>query len=45
MYQSEMHVDAKILFSIIIHLLDPEIWKMLVRDLCGNENSTFDSGP
>ena len=35
----------KIFFGEITHYLDPEVRKMLVRSLCGNENFTFNSGP
>ena len=44
-YQSTANLDVKILFNKITHFLDSEIWKMPVRDLYRNKNSTFDSGP
>ena len=33
------------LLAKITHHLDPEIRKMLVRGMFGNENATFHSGP
>ena len=44
-YRSNTNLDVMIMFGTISHLLDPEIRKMSVRDLYGNEKSTFDSGP
>ena len=44
-YQSKANLDEKILFGKVTHLLGPKIRNILVRGLCGNENSTFDSGP
>ena len=44
-YQSKANLDEKILFGETTHHLDPEIRKMLVRGMFGNENSTFHSGP
>ena len=44
-YKSKASLDVKILFSKVAHLLDPEIKKMLLRGLYGNENATFHSGP
>ena len=43
--QSKANLDEKILFGKITHHLDPEIRKMQVRGMFGNENSTFHSGP
>ena len=34
-----------ILFRKVTHHLDPEIRKILVKDMFGNEDSTFHSGP
>ena len=44
-YQSKVNLDKKILFGSIPHLTGPEIMKMLVKDMFGNKNSTFYSGP
>ena len=44
-YQSKANLDEKILFGKITRHLDPEIRKMLVRGMFGNENSTFHPGP
>ena len=44
-YQSKVNLDEKILFGSIPHLTDPEIRIMLVKDMFGNKNSTFHSGP
>ena len=38
-YQSKVNLDEKILFGSIPHLTDPEIRKMLVKDMHGNNNS------
>ena len=38
------NLDEKILFAKITHQLDPVIRKMLVRDMFGNDNSSFHSG-
>ena len=43
-YQSIVNLDEKILFGSIHHLTDPEIRKMLVKGMFGNNNSTFHSG-
>ena len=40
------NLDVKIFIVKIIHLVDPEIRKMLVRGLYGNKSPTFPhSGP
>ena len=44
-YQSKANLDGINLFRKITHRLDPEIRKMLVIDMFGNENSTFHCGP
>ena len=44
-YQSKINLDEKILFVSIPHLTDPEIRKMLLTGMFGNNNSTFHSGP
>ena len=44
-YQSKVNLDGKILFGSIPRLTDPEIRKMLVKGMFGNNNSTFHSGP
>ena len=44
-YQSKANLDVKILFGNIIYLIDPEIRKMLDRDLCENQDSIFHVGP
>ena len=44
-YQSKANLDEKTLFGKNIHHLDPELRKMLVRCILGNEDSTFHSGP
>ena len=44
-YQSKANLDVKILFGKITHYLDPEIKKILVRGMLGNENSASYSGP
>ena len=44
-HQSKANLDEKISFSNIPHLIDPEIRKMLVIGIFGNNNSTFHSGP
>ena len=44
-YQSKANLDEKILFGKIIYLLDPESRKMLVRNMSGNDDSTFHFGP
>ena len=44
-HQSKINLDENILFGSIPHLTDPEIRKMLVKDMFGNKNSTFLSGP
>ena len=36
-YQSKANLDDKTLFSKITHHLDPDIRKMLVRGMSGNE--------
>ena len=42
-YQSKVNLDEKILFGSIPHLTDPEIKKMLVNGMYGNNSSTFHS--
>ena len=42
--QSQANLDEKILLGIIIHHLDPEIRRMLVRGMFGNKDSSFHSG-
>ena len=44
-FQSKVNLDEKILFGSIPHLTDIEIRKKLVKDMFGNKNSTFHSGP
>ena len=45
-YQSKANLDDKILFGKITHHLEPEIWKILVKGMLRNEDSTkFHSGP
>ena len=44
-YQSKVNLNEKILFVSIPHLTDPEIRKMPVKGIFGNNNSTFHSGP
>ena len=44
-YQSKADLDEKVLFGSIAHFIDPEIRKMLVQCILGNENSTFHSCP
>ena len=44
-YQPKANYDVKSLFGKITSHLDPEIGKMLLTGLYGNENSTFPSGP
>ena len=44
-YQSKAKLDVKSLFCKFTLHLAPEIRKMHVRGLDGNEDSTFDSGP
>ena len=44
-YPSKASLDVKILFGKITNHLDPEIRKMSVKGMCGNENSKFHSGP
>ena len=43
-YQSKDNLDVKI-FGNTTHLIDPEIRIMLEEGLCGNQDSTFQSGP
>ena len=43
--RSKANLNITILFGAVTHHLDPEIRKMLVRCIVGNENSTFLSGP
>ena len=43
-YQSKANLDEEILFGIIVHNLDPEIRKILVRGMLGNKDSSFHSG-
>ena len=45
MYQSKANLDEKILFGNITNHSDPEIRKMLVRGMFGNQDSSFHSGP
>ena len=44
-YQSKVNLDENIEFGNIPHLTDTEIRKMLAKDMFGNKNSTFHSGP
>ena len=44
-YQSNINLDEKILFGSILHPSDPEIRKMLVKGMFGNNSFTFYSGP
>ena len=44
-YHSKACLDGKILFGKITHHLNPETWKILVRGMLGNKDSTFLSGP
>ena len=44
-YQSKANLGEKILFHKSSHHLDPEIRKMLVNGMLGNEDTTFHSGP
>ena len=41
--QSKTNLDGKILFGKVTNLLEPDVRKMLVRCMFGNENSTFHS--
>ena len=43
LYQPKANLDVEILFGKIIHHLDSENRKMLVRAMLGNEGSTFHS--
>ena len=43
-YLSKVNLDENILIGSIPHLTDPEIRKMLVKGMIGNNNSTFHSG-
>ena len=44
-YQSKANLDVKFLFGNIAHLLDPEIRKIQEKDLFGDQDSIFHSGP
>ena len=44
-YHSKANLDEKILFGSIPHHTSPEIRKMLVNGMFGNNSSTFHSGP
>ena len=44
-YQRQAYLDVNILFGNTIHLVDPEIRKMLKKGMFGNQDSTFQSGP
>ena len=44
-YQSKANFDLKISFGKITHMFELEIWKMLVRGLSGNQNSTVNFCP
>ena len=45
-YQLKANLDEQSLLGKIIHHLDPEIMKMLVKNgKFGNENSKFHAGP
>ena len=45
MYQSKANLDVNVLFGKVVHLLDLEIRKMLVKDLLGKEAIMFDFRP
>ena len=42
-YQSKVNLDEQILSANIPHLVDQEIWEMLVKSMFGNKDSTFHS--
>ena len=44
-YQSKANLAEKILLGKITHHLDPEIRRMPVNGMLGNEDSIFHSGP
>ena len=44
-YHSKDNLHEKILFGKITHHLNPDIRKMLVKSMFGNEDSKFHSGP
>ena len=44
-YQSKADLDVNILFGNIIHLIEPEIRKILEKCFFGNQYSKFHSGP
>ena len=43
-YQSQANLDGESLFGKIVHRLDPEIRKILVKGMFGNKDSSFHSG-